>query len=228
MYSYKFSVSKRFSMPVRQNILYILPCSFSLTFTILLKNHVECNLLVLLSCRHLYASCWLSWDMFSVTKTFSENFKVKRFWNLVPRFLYLYVIDCFSLRHLTFFITLSERVLNYKVFCCSFYKRQTKYSGPSYASSPNRHNILREKFVVTTQIWINSPVRLSTKLNWALIWTKVEDFLWLILEETLKGILWILWKIIFSEAFYCFIFLIHAQVWLSTQSKYVGTQMSLF
>ena len=41
---FKLSVSKRFSISIKQYILCILPCSVSLMFTTLLKNQVECIL----------------------------------------------------------------------------------------------------------------------------------------------------------------------------------------
>ena len=56
-------------MSVTWNILCILSCSVSLTFTTLLKNQVECIFLALLSCQHLYASRWFSRDILSLTKS---------------------------------------------------------------------------------------------------------------------------------------------------------------
>ena len=91
MYSSKLCVSKRFSMSVTWNILYILPCSVNLRFTTLLKNQVEWIFRALLSCRHLYASCWFSWDILSLTKSLPENFRLLSSWDLLPRFLCLYI-----------------------------------------------------------------------------------------------------------------------------------------
>ena len=107
MYSSKLSISKRFSMSVTWNILYILPCSVNLRFTTLLKNQVEWIFRALLSCRHLYASCWFSWDILSLTKSLPENFRLLSSWDLLPRFLRLYRTEFFCLRHLNMTITLS-------------------------------------------------------------------------------------------------------------------------
>ena len=107
MYSSKLSISKRFSMSVTWNILYILPCSVNLRFTTLLKNQVEWIFRALLSCRHLYASCWFSWDILSLTKSLPENFRLLSSWDLLPRFLRLYITEFFCLQHLNLTITLS-------------------------------------------------------------------------------------------------------------------------
>ena len=107
MYSSKLSISRRFLMSVTWNILCILPCSVNLIFITLLKNEVECISLALLTCQHLQASCWFSCDILSLTKSLSENFKLVSSWDLVPRFLRLYINDCFCLRYLNFTITLS-------------------------------------------------------------------------------------------------------------------------
>ena len=108
MNSSKLSVSNRFSMSVTWNILWILPCSVSLMLTTLLKNQVEYIFLALLSCWYLYTSRWFSKDILLLTKSLPENFRFENSWDLVPRFLRLYMTDCFCLRHLHFFITLSD------------------------------------------------------------------------------------------------------------------------
>ena len=97
------------------NILWIVLCSVSLTSTTLLKNQVECIFLALLICRHLYPSCWFSRDILSLTKSLSENFKFESSWDLVPRFVRLYITDCFCLRHLNFIITLSDLFIQWQV-----------------------------------------------------------------------------------------------------------------
>ena len=97
MYSSKLSISKRFSMSFTWNILYILPCSVNLRFTTLLKNQVEWIFRALLSCLHLYASCWFSWDILSLTKSLPENFRLLSSWDLLPRFLCLYITEFFLL-----------------------------------------------------------------------------------------------------------------------------------
>ena len=118
MYS-KLSISKRFSMSVTWNILYILPCFVNLRFTTLLKNQVEWILQALLSCRHLYTSCWLSWDILSLTKTLPENFRFLSSWDLLPRFLHLYMTEFFCLQHLNLTITLSDLFIRWQA-CKSF------------------------------------------------------------------------------------------------------------
>ena len=95
MYSSKLSISKRFSMSVTWNILYILPCSVNLRFTTLLKNQVEWIFQALFSCQNLYANCWFSWDILSLTKSLPEKFRLLSSWDLLPRFLRLYITDFF-------------------------------------------------------------------------------------------------------------------------------------
>ena len=119
MYSSKLCVSKRFSMSVTWNILYILPCSVNLRFTTLLKNQVEWIFRALLSCRHLYASCWFSWDILSLTKSLPENFRLLSSWDLLPRFLRLYITEFFCLWHLNLTITLSVLFIRWQA-CKSF------------------------------------------------------------------------------------------------------------
>ena len=116
MYSSKLSVSKKFSMSVVWNILYILPCSVNLVFTTLLKNQVEWILRALLSCRHLYASCWFSWDILSLTKSLPENFRLLSSWDLLSTFFHLYITEFFCLQHLNLTITLS--VLFFRCQAC--------------------------------------------------------------------------------------------------------------
>ena len=101
------------------NILYILPCYVNLRFTTLLKNQVEWIFWALLSCRHLYASCWFSWDILSLTKSLPENFRLLSSWDLLPRFLRLYITEFFCLRHLNLTITLSVLFIQWQA-CKSF------------------------------------------------------------------------------------------------------------
>ena len=96
MYSSKLSISQRFSMSFTWNILYILPCSVNLRSTILLKNQAEWIFQALLSCQHLYVSCWFSWDILSLTKSLPENFRLLSSWDLLPRFLRLYITIFFA------------------------------------------------------------------------------------------------------------------------------------
>ena len=124
MYSSKLSISKRFSMPVTWNILYILPCSVNVRFTTLLKNQVEWIFQALLSCQHLYESCWFSWDILSLTKSFPENFKLLSSWDLLSRFLRLYITEFFCLQHLNLTITLHFRFIQWQV-CKSFGRTYT-------------------------------------------------------------------------------------------------------
>ena len=114
MYSSKLSISRRFSMSVTWNILCILPCSFNLMFTTLLKNQVECIFMALLSCRHLQASCWFSCDIISLTKGLPESFKFVSSWDLVPGFLRLHINDCFCLRGLNCTMTLSDLFMRWQ------------------------------------------------------------------------------------------------------------------
>ena len=107
MYSSKFSISKRFSMSVTWNILYILLCSVNLRSTTLLKNQVDWIFLALLSCQHLYTGCWFSWDILSLTKSLPENYRLLSSWDLLSRFLRLYLTYFFCLWHLNWTITLS-------------------------------------------------------------------------------------------------------------------------
>ena len=119
MYSSKLSISKRFSMSLTWNILYILSCSVNLRFTTLLKNQVEWIFRTLLSCRHLYASCWFPWDILSLTKSLPENVRLVIYWDLLPRFLRLYITEFFYLRHLNSTITLSVLFIRWQT-CKSF------------------------------------------------------------------------------------------------------------
>ena len=119
MYSSKLSISKRFSMSVTWNILCILPCSVNLRFTTLLKNQVEWIFRALLSCRHLYTSCWFSWDILSLTKSLPENFRLLSSWDLLSKFLCLYIPELFCLRHLNLTITLSDLFVRWQA-CKSF------------------------------------------------------------------------------------------------------------
>ena len=116
MYSSKLSISKRFSMPVTWNILYILPSSVNLRFTTLLKNQVEWIFRALLSCGHLYASCWFSWDILLLTKLFPENFRLLSSWDLLPRVLLLYITDFCCVRHLNLTITLSVLSIRWQTY----------------------------------------------------------------------------------------------------------------
>ena len=114
MYSSKFSISRRFSISVTWNILCILSCSINLIFTTLFKNQVECIFLALLSCWHLWASCWFLCDILSLTKSLPENFKFVSSWDLLPRFLRFYINDCFCLRHLNFTMILSDLFMRWQ------------------------------------------------------------------------------------------------------------------
>ena len=60
-------------------ILHILLCFVNIRFTTLLKNQVEGIFRALLSCLHLYANCWFSWDILSLTKSLPENFRLLSF-----------------------------------------------------------------------------------------------------------------------------------------------------
>ena len=130
MYSSKLSISKRFSMSVTWNILCILPCSVNLRFTTLLKNQVEWIFRELFSCRHLHASCWFLWDKLSLRKRFPENFRLlfpEDFrllkslgsWELSPRFLRLYILEFFRLRHLNLTMTLCDLFIRWQA-CKTF------------------------------------------------------------------------------------------------------------
>ena len=101
------------------NILYILPCYVNLRFTTLLKNQVEWIFRALLSCRHLYASCWFSWDILSLTESLLENFRLLSSLDLLHRFLRLYITEFFCLQHLNLTITLSVLFIRWQV-CKSF------------------------------------------------------------------------------------------------------------
>ena len=118
MYSSKSSICKRFSMSFTWNILYILPCCVSLKFTTLLKNQLEWIFWVLLSCWHLYASCWFSWDI-TLTNSLPENFRLLSSWDLLPRFSCLYITEFFCLQHLNLTITLSVLFIRWQA-CKSF------------------------------------------------------------------------------------------------------------
>ena len=119
MYSSKLSISKRFSMSFTWNILYILPCSVNLRFTTLLKNQAEWIFRALMSCRHLYTSCWFSWDILSLTKSLPENLTFLSSWDWLPRFLNLYIAEIFYLRLLNLTITFSDLFIRWEA-CNSF------------------------------------------------------------------------------------------------------------
>ena len=108
MHFSKFPVSKSFLMWVTWEILWILPCSVSLTFTTLLKDQVECMFVALMSFQHLYSSYWFSRDILSLTKSLPKNFKIESSWDLMPIFLHLCMADCFCLCHWNFIITMSD------------------------------------------------------------------------------------------------------------------------
>ena len=103
-------------MSVTWNILWNLPWSVSLTFTTLLKNQVEYIFLAPLSCRHLYASYWFSRDIFSLTKSLPGNFEIESSWDLVLRFLCLYMTNCFCLQYLNFIITLPNLFILWQAY----------------------------------------------------------------------------------------------------------------
>ena len=69
----------------------------NLRFRTLLKNQVEWIFLALLSCWFLYASCWFSWDILSLTKILLKNVSS---WDLLPRFLDLWIAEFFCSRYL--------------------------------------------------------------------------------------------------------------------------------
>ena len=119
MYSSKLPISERFSMSVTWNISCILPCSVNLRFTTLLKDQIEWIFRAILSCRHLFASCWFSWDILSLTKSLLENFRLLSFRDLLARFLRLYITEFFCLRHLNLTITLSDLFIQWQA-CKSF------------------------------------------------------------------------------------------------------------
>ena len=119
MYPSKLSISKRFSVSVTWNFFYILRCCVNLSFTTLLKNKAEWIFQALLSCRHFYGSCWFSWDILSLTKSLPENFRLLSSWDLLPRFLRLYITEFFCLRHLNLTITLSVLFIRWQA-CKSF------------------------------------------------------------------------------------------------------------
>ena len=107
-------------MSVTWYILYIHLCSVNLRFTMLLKNQVEWIFRELLSCRHLYASCWwFSWDILSLAKRLTENFRLLSSWDLLLRFLRLYITEFFCLQHLNLTITLSHLFIRWQA-CKSF------------------------------------------------------------------------------------------------------------
>ena len=58
-------------------------------------------------CRHLYVSYWFSWDILSLTKGLSESFRLLSSWDLLLRFLRLYII-VFLLWHLNLIMVLSD------------------------------------------------------------------------------------------------------------------------
>ena len=106
-------------MSVTWNILCILSCSVNLRFTTLLKNQVEWIFRALLSCLHLYARCWFSWDILSLTKSLPENLRLLSSWDLLSRFLLLYMIEFCCLRHLNLTMTLSDLFIRWQA-CKSF------------------------------------------------------------------------------------------------------------
>ena len=55
-------------------------------------------------------------DILLLTKSLPENFKLVSSWDLVPRFLRLYINDCFCLRHLNFAITLSDLFIRLQAY----------------------------------------------------------------------------------------------------------------
>ena len=148
-------------MSVTWNILYILPCSVNLMFTTFLKNQVECIFLELLSCQHLYASCWFSCDILLLTKSLPENLKLKSSWDLVPRFLCLYINDCFCLQHLNFTITLSDLFIRWQA---------CKSSGTTLTPvSDSALQILSSK----TSSWISAGTGFNSIVSRLLYWELV-------------------------------------------------------
>ena len=94
MCSSKLSISKRSSMSVNRIFMY-LPCSVSIMFT-------KLYLLVTLELLSFIL------NLLSPTKSLPENFKFVSTLDLMPRFLRLYINDCFCLWHLNLIITLSD------------------------------------------------------------------------------------------------------------------------
>ena len=148
-------------MSLTWNILCIFPCFVNLMFITLLKNQVQCIFLTLLSCRHLYASYWFSCDILLLTKSLPENFKLVSFWDLVPRFLRLYINDCFCLRHLNFTITLSDLFIRWQA---------CKSSGTTLTPvSDSALQILSSK----TSSWILAGTGFSSIVSRLLYWELV-------------------------------------------------------
>ena len=58
--------------------------------------------------QHLY------WDILSPTKSLPDNFRFVSSWDLLPRFLRLYMIEFFCLQYLNFTITLSDLFIRWQ------------------------------------------------------------------------------------------------------------------
>ena len=52
----------------------------------------------------------------SLTKSIFENFECESYWNLVTRFLRLYMTECFRLQHLNFIIAMPQLFILWQTF----------------------------------------------------------------------------------------------------------------
>ena len=85
----------------------------------IVKEQAEWIFRVLMSCRHLHASCWFSWDILSLTKSLPENLTFLSSWDWLPRFLNLYIAEIFCLQLLNLTITFSDLFIRWEA-CKSF------------------------------------------------------------------------------------------------------------
>ena len=155
-------------MSVTWEILCIPPCFVNLMFTGLLNN--QCIFLAALSCQYL-SSMLVFMEHTLAYKNLPKNLKFVSSWDLVPRFLCLYINDCFCLPHLDFTIILSDLFMWWQA---------SKSSGTTLTSfSDSTLQILSSK----TFSWISAGTGLDSVVSCLLYWELVTALCsnWMIL-----------------------------------------------
>ena len=142
-------------MSVTWEILCIPPCFVNLMFTGLLNN--QRIFLAALSCQYL-SSMLVFMEYTLAYKNLPKNLKFVSSWDLVPRFLCLYINDCFCLPHLDFTIILSDLFMWWQA---------CKSSGTTLTSfSDSTLQILSSK----TSSWIYAGTGLDSIASCLLYW----------------------------------------------------------
>ena len=178
-------------MSVTWEILCIPPCFVNLMFTGLLNN--QCIFLAALSCQYL-SSMLVFMEHTLAYKNLPKNLKFVSSWDLVPRFLCLYINDCFCLPHLDFTIILSDLFMWWQA---------SKSSGTTLTSfSDSTLQILSSK----TSSWISAGTGLdsvvSCLLYWELVTASCSNWMILVSRSEFK-LLHLLQLRIHFDVFWC-------------------------